>query len=223
MSSFRNLIAGAALLTMGGIVAAHAEPPGYYKIGATPSAAQIDAWSIAIPPDGSRLPPGSGTVDQGGDIFGAECAACHGAFGEGVAAYPKLVGGVSDTGTGNVPKTVGAYWPYATTLWDYINRSMPFYAPHSLKPDQVYALSAWILNMNGIVPDNFVADAKSITAVKMPNRNGFILKDPRPLIHDTECMTNCATQKSLTIESEAKGNHLTPKTTGPVDTMQSTK
>lgn len=202
---------------------ARAEPPGYYGLGTTPTPAQIAGWSIAVPPSGANLPPGKGSVSQGGDLFGTVCATCHGAFGEGVAAYPRLAGGVGSLGTVGPSKTVGSYWPYATTLFDFINRAMPFYGPHSMTPDQVYAVTAFILNLNNIVPDDFVADAKTLPAVKMPNRHGFIWKDPRPLTHDAACMTNCADPATLHITSSAKGTHLTPRTTGPLDDMKPKK
>ncbi|HQT63734.1 MAG: hypothetical protein B7Z75_01800 [Acidocella sp. 20-57-95] len=198
---------------------AHAAEPGSYGVGATPTSDQIAQWSIAIKPDGSNLPPGSGTVSQGADIYGNECAACHGTFGEGAAAYPKLAGGVGTLKTQKL-KTVGSFWPYAPILYDYINRAMPFYAPRSLTSNQVYAISAYILNLNNIVPDDFVANAKTLAAVKMPNRDGFIFKDPRPLTHDVECMSHCADAKALVITSDASKAGITPKTTGPVDNMQ---
>lgn len=201
---------------------ARAEPPGYYGLGSTPTTAEIAGWSIAVPPSGANLPPGKGTVDQGSDLFATVCATCHGTFGEGVANYPRLAGGVGSLATVAPLKTVGSYWPYATTLFDFINRAMPFYAPHSLSPDQVYALTAFILNLNGVVPDGFVADAATVPAVKMPNRHGFIWQDPRPLTRARACMTNCVDPASLKITSDAKGDHLTPRTTGPLDTMQPT-
>ncbi|MBW4091509.1 MAG: cytochrome c [Proteobacteria bacterium] len=211
-----TVVVGAAVL----VPAAHAAAPGSYGIGTTPTEAEIAGWSIAVPPSGANLPPGHGSVSQGSDLFGTVCAVCHGAFGEGVADYPRLAGGVGSLATVAPAETVGSYWPYATTLFDFINRAMPFYAPHSLTPDQVYALTAFILNLNGIVPDGFVADAQTVPAVKMPNRDGFIWKDPRPLTHDTECMTKCVDPASLRITSTAKGDHLTPRTTGPVDDMK---
>lgn len=200
-----------------------AHQPGYYGIGTTPTKAQIDGWTIAVPPDGAHLPPGKGTVAQGETIYGSSCAMCHGTFGEGKNGYPQLVGGVGSLGSASPVKTVGSYWPYATTVWDYINRAMPFFAPHTLKPDEVYALTAYILNMNGIVHSSFVADAKSIPAVKMPNRDGFDWKDPRPVTHNTECMTNCANPASIKITSNAVTMNLTPRMTGPVDHMKKGK
>ena len=226
MFSSAKLFASVALGALGALAVASvavaapaAQPQGYYSIGMTPDAAQIAQWSIAIKPDGSNLPAGSGTVDAGATVYGAECAMCHGTFGEGVDAYPKLVGGVGALKTQKL-KTVGSYWPYAPIVYDYINRAMPFYAPRSLSSDQVYAITAYILNLNGIVPDNFVADAKSLAAVKMPNRDGFNFKDPRPLTHDVACMAHCADPKALTVTSDASKSGITPRTTGPVDTMQ---
>lgn len=226
MSSWSRLIVALALMVAlaspPGLASppAAATPPGYYGIGTSPSPAQIAAWSIAIKPDGSNLPPGSGTVDQGGDLYNAECAACHGTFGEGAGAYPKLTGGIGALKTQKL-KSVGSFWPFAPILFDYVRRAMPFYAPHSLSDDQVYAVSAYVLNLNGIVPDNFVANAKTLSAVNMPNRHGFNFNDPRPLTHDTECMSHCAKPQSLRITSDASRSGITPKLTGPVDDMTS--
>ena len=170
-------------------------------------------------PDGQGLPPGSGTVAHGGDVYAQQCAACHGTFGEGEARYLKLAG--YDKLTGDQPtKTVGNYWPYATTLWDYINRAMPFPAPHSLKADDVYAITAYVLNLNNIVPDNFVADRDTLPQVKMPNRHGFILHDPRPDTAEKECMANCVPPAAIKITSTAEGKDLTPRPIGPLDEMQ---
>lgn len=189
----------------------------YYGYGTTATPRQIAGWAISVRPDGQGLPPGRGTVSAGGDLFQTVCAACHGTFGEGEGRYPKLAGNSALTGAQPVP-TVGNYWPFATTLYDYIDRAMPFPAPHSLTPDQVYALTAYILNLNNIVPDSFVADATTLPKVKMPNRNGFIWKDPRPDTHDTECMTDCLKPDQVKITSTAEGRGITPRTTGPLDT-----
>lgn len=189
----------------------------YYGYGTTATPRQIAGWAISVRPDGQGLPPGRGTVSAGGDLFQTVCAACHGTFGEGEGRYPKLAGNSALTGAQPVP-TVGNYWPFATTLYDYIDRAMPFPAPHSLTPDQVYALTAYILNLNNIVPDSFVANATTLPKVKMPNRNGFIWKDPRPDTHDTECMTDCLKPDQVKITSTAEGKGITPRTTGPLDT-----
>jgi cytochrome c len=115
---------------------------------------------------------------MGGKIFAAKCAACHGAKGEGLIG-DQLIGGRGTLASANPKRTVGSYWPYATTLFDYIRRAMPYNAPQSLSADEVYAVSAWILNQNGIVPDDARLDAHSLASVRMPNRDGFVA-DPRP-------------------------------------------
>ena len=138
----------------------------------------LSAWNIDVAPDGRGLPDGSGDVATGGRIFAAKCAACHGANGEGLIG-DQLIGGAGTLASPNPKRTVGSYWPYATTLFDYIRRAMPYNAPQSLNADEVYALSAWILNRNGIVPDDARLDAQSLAAIRMPNRDGFV-PDPRP-------------------------------------------
>jgi S-disulfanyl-L-cysteine oxidoreductase SoxD len=140
--------------------------------------ARIRAWNIDVAPDGRGLPPGSGDVAMGGKIFADKCAACHGAKGEGLIG-DQLIGGRGTLASANPKRTVGSYWPYATTLFDYIRRAMPYNAPQSLSADEVYAVSAWILNRNGIVADDARLDAHSLAAIHMPNRDGFV-PDPRP-------------------------------------------
>jgi len=147
-------------------------------IGKPVSDADLSAWNIDIAPDGRGLPPGSGDVAMGAHIFADKCAACHGAKGEGLIG-DQLIGGRGTLASANPKRTVGSYWPYATTLFDYIRRAMPYNAPQSLSADEVYAVSAWILNRNGIVPDDARLDAHSLAAVRMPNRDGFV-PDPRP-------------------------------------------
>lgn len=191
----------------------------FYGYGTVPTPQQIAGWAIAVRPDGQGLPPGHGTVNQGADIFSQQCAACHGMFGEGEGNYPVLAG--NDSLTGQQPVlTVGNYWPYATTVWDYINRAMPFPAPHTLTADQVYAITAYVLNLNNIVGNDFVADQTTLPKVKMPNRHGFIWKDPRPDTSDIRCMSNCANPASIKVTSTAAGKPLTPRTSGPLDEMQ---
>ena len=198
--------------------AGETQPAGYYGYGRAPTEAEVAGWAIAVRPDGHGLPAGKGSVSQGAEVYADQCAACHGTFGEGEGRYPKLAGGDL---TGDRPEpTVGSYWPYATTLWDYINRAMPFPAPHSLSADQVYAITAYILNLNNIVPNDFVADRTSLPKVKMPHRDAFIWKDPRPDTADKECMTSCIDATKVKIDSTAEGKDLTPRTTGPLDDMQ---
>ena len=149
-----------------------------YGVGQPPTAEQIRNLGASIAPDGGGLPEGSGTVAAGREIFKARCSSCHGEKGEGGIAAP-LVGGQGTLATAKPLKTVGSYWPYATTVWDYVNRAMPFNQPGLLKPPEVYAVVAYILNLNGIIGSNQVMDAKSLPKVKMPNRDGFVA-DPRP-------------------------------------------
>ena len=200
-----------------------AHPPGYYEIGITPTETQIAGWYIAISPTDANLPPGKGTVEEGDNIFSTTCAICHGTFGEGKNGYPQLVGGVDSLASDAPVKTVGSYWPYATTVYDYINRAMPFFAPHTLQPDQVYSLVAWLLNANGIVKSDWVADAKTLPLVKMPSRDHWNWKDPRPVTHNPACMTNCANPNDVKITSNAATMNLTPRLTGPLDTMTNGK
>lgn len=143
---------------------------------ATP--AEIAGWNIDVTPDGAGLPPGSGTVEQGEQLFATSCAVCHGAEGEGVpvagrGGYPRLVGGIGTLAENTPVKTLGSYWPYATIVFDYIRRAMPLTNPQSLSSEQVYALTAFLLWKNGIIAKDTVMDAKSLPAVKMPNRDGF--------------------------------------------------
>jgi cytochrome c len=198
--------------------AGEAQPPGHYGFGRAPTPAEIAGWAIAVRPDGQGLPAGKGSVNEGAEIFADQCAACHGTFGEGEGRYPKLAGG--DLKGDRPEPTVGSYWPFATTLWDYINRAMPFPSPHTLSADQVYAMTAYILNLNNIVPSDFVADRDTLPKVRMPNHDAFVWKDPRPDTATKECMKNCVDPAKVEVESTAEGKDLTPRTTGPLDDMQ---
>jgi mono/diheme cytochrome c family protein len=136
--------------------------------------ADVAPWDISIGPDGAGLPPGRGTPTEGAAVFAAKCQACHGEKGAG-KPNDVLVGGFGTLGPGKpAVKTVGSYWPYATTLFDYIRRAMPFNASKTLSADEVYAVSAYILNLNGVIGTDDVLDAQSLPKVKMPNREGFV-------------------------------------------------
>lgn len=145
------------------------EGPG---LGIPASPEEVAGWDISIAPDGENLPAGSGTVAQGMALYAAQCAACHGPNAEG-GIEPRLVGGHGTINTPNAVKTVGSYWPYATTVFDYIRRSMPFQLPGSLSDDEVYALTAYLLEMNGIIDEDTVLNATTLPAIEMPNRDGF--------------------------------------------------
>jgi cytochrome c len=142
---------------------------------ATPE--MIAGWNISIPPDGSGLPAGSGTADTGASVYAVTCLACHGPEGQG-GAYGDLVGGLGTIDQPRPVKTVGSYWPYATTVFDYIRRSMPYQQPHTLTDDEVYAVTAYLLSLNGIIGENDVMNAQSLPRVEMPNRDGFIPSYP---------------------------------------------
>ncbi len=149
-----------------------------YGLGRPALEAEIQAWNIDVAPTGDGLPPGRGSVKDGAKVYAAKCAGCHGATGvEG--PQDRLVGGQGTLATADPIKTVGSYWPYATTLYDYIYRAMPYTAPQSLTPDEVYAVVAWILFRNGIIHADAVWDARTLPAIRMPNRAGFV-PDPRP-------------------------------------------
>jgi len=142
-------------------------------IGRIATPAEIAGWDIDVAPDGRGLPPGHGGVSEGKAIFAAKCAACHGDRGQG-KPMDQLAGGQGTINSAKPVKTVGSYWPYATTLYDFINRAMPFNAPQSLSPDEVYALSAYVLFLNELVAEDAVLDANSLPKVAMPSRNAFV-------------------------------------------------
>ncbi|SFM37906.1 c-type cytochrome [Methylobacterium pseudosasicola] len=149
-----------------------------FGIGRPATEAEIAAWNIDIDRDGRKLPLGSGSVAQGRAVFESQCASCHGSRGEG-GTGDRLAGGQGTLATAKPVRTVGSFWPYAPTLFDYIRRAMPLNAPQSLSADDVYAVSAYILHLNGLVPDGATLDARSLAAIRMPNRDGFV-PDPRP-------------------------------------------
>jgi mono/diheme cytochrome c family protein len=142
-------------------------------LGRVATAQEVAAWDISIPPTGAGLPAGSGSAKLGEPVYVAKCQACHGAKGVGKPADP-LVGGIGSLASGKAVLTVGSYWPYATTLFDYIRRAMPVTNPLSLSDSEVYALTAYVLHLNGIVDENAVLDARTLPQVKMPNRDGFV-------------------------------------------------
>jgi S-disulfanyl-L-cysteine oxidoreductase SoxD len=219
MSSSHKLATALLFATFASLPAlAQSHSAGYYGYGRAPSEAEIAGWAISVRPDGQGLPLGKGNVSDGAEVYMQQCAACHGTFGEGADRYPKLVGG-SLKGERPEP-TVGSYWPFATTLFDYVNSAMPFPSPHQLSADQVYAITAYILNLNNLVDSDFVATPDTLPKVKMPNHDRFIWKDPRPDTKNTDCMVKCVDPATIKIESTAEGKNLTPRTTGPLDQMK---
>jgi cytochrome c len=217
-SSLSRALFAAALAALP--AAALAEPPGHYGYGTPATPDQIAGWDIDARPDGVGLPSGSGTVAKGAEVYVEQCTACHGIFGEGEGRYPKLTGGEGTLTKERPEPSVGSYWPFAVTLFDYINRAMPFQSPHTLSANDVYAVTAYVLSINNTVANNFVADRNSLPKVKMPNYDSFIWQDPRPDTSAKQCMKNCVEPKSVRIESTAEGKGLTPRTTGPLDEME---
>jgi mono/diheme cytochrome c family protein len=181
--------AGIVMFVFVAFACAGAQAQSPYGIGRGATPAEIAGWNIDVGRDGSGLPPGSGTVSHGREVFEQQCAACHGDKGQG-GVGDQLVGGQGTLATPKPVRTVGSYWPYAPTLFDYIRRAMPQNAPQSLSNEDVYAVSAYILNLNGLLPTEAAIDAKSLAAIKMPNRNMFV-GDPRPDVKDKACTSGC--------------------------------
>ena len=170
----------AAFLVSSAIAGSSAQAQAF-DFGTTPVAAELAAIDIDVSPDGTGLPAGSATAVKGEKVYAEKCAACHGDKLQGVKAAggAALIGGRGTVGSAKPKKTVESYWPYATTLFDYVRRAMPLNKPGSLSADEIYAVSAYILSQGNIIQSNFVLDAKSMPKIAMPNRDGFI-SDPRP-------------------------------------------
>src|SRR5712691_13314531 len=177
MRRLRRLAGFGALFAVASASSAAGQLP-TYGVGRAPTAEEVKAWDLTIPPDGQGLPPGSGTAALGKPIYEERCASCHGEKGEN-PKYILLAGGARTLPVDRARLTIGNFWQYATTLWSYIRRAQPFDEPGSLTADQVYAVTAYLLHLNGIIGEQDVMDAKTLPLVKMPNRDGFV-PDPRP-------------------------------------------
>jgi S-disulfanyl-L-cysteine oxidoreductase SoxD len=178
MFTLEKLVVGALALTLLAAGASLSGEGPRYGLGKKIAEHDLAAWDIDVRPDGAGLPPGRGSVAQGKEIYLAKCSACHGESGEG-SPMDRLAGGQGTLATAKPVKTIGSYWPYATTLFDYVRRTMPFTAPQTLGNDDVYALTAYLLSLNGILANDAVLDAKTLPRVEMPNRKNFV-PDPRP-------------------------------------------
>jgi S-disulfanyl-L-cysteine oxidoreductase SoxD len=163
-----------ALVTVGCARAAVVETP---NLGRPATAAQVAGWDISVGPDGVGLPPGGGTAAKGAVIYEQKCQVCHGAKGAG-QPNDRLVGGQGTLASKTPVRTIGSYWPYATTVFDYVRRSMPYLQPQSLSDDEVYAVTAYLLNLNGIIGESDEMNARTLPKVTMPNRDNFILMYP---------------------------------------------
>jgi len=177
---------------------------GLFGIGQAATKEQIAGWDIDVRPDGQGLPEGEGTVEDGELLYEDKCASCHGTFGEGEGRWPKLAGGVGTLSQERPDKTVGSYWPYASTLWDYIRRAMPFPAPQSLTVDEVYAITAYVLNLNDLVDDDFVLSRNNFSTIEMPNKEGFFVDD-RPDVKNPRCLSDCLDPATIKIVETIAG------------------
>ncbi len=173
--SMRNAAAATALACLFAAGAARAESP---NLGQPITEGDIKGWDLSVLPDGTGLPPGSGTAAQGAKIFAEKCAACHGEGGKGGSNQMLIGHGPNLTDSIDANKTITNFWEYSTTLFDYIRRAMPWPQPHTLTDDEVYSLIAYILAGNKIIGEADVMNAQTLPKVRMPNRDGFIIRFP---------------------------------------------
>lgn len=174
---------------------------GKLNLGREATAEEIKGWDIDIRPDGQGLPEGKGTVTQGDDIYQERCASCHGVFGEGLERWPVLAGGQGSLKSERPVKTIGSFWPYLSTVYDYIYRAMPFGDAQSLSADETYAIVAYLLFMNDLVDGEFELNKSNFASIRLPNEKNFVA-DPR---HDRGkhpagkvCMKNCKAKVEIT-------------------------
>ena len=213
MSKFLKLAAGVALVSTLSAAPVRAEK---YGLGRAATPEEIAAWDLDVSPDGTGLPEGRGDVFTGEELFADTCAVCHGDFAEGVGNWPKLAGGQDTLDHEDPVKTVGSYWPYLSTVWDYVNRSMPFGNAQSLTPDEVYAIVAYILYSNDLVDDSFELSNENFLDVEMPNADGFIIDDRETaeahFWKAAPCMSGC--KDSVEITMRAAVLDVTPEESG---------
>ena len=200
MSKYRKVVLLVAI-ACGAASGAFAEQR--LNIGRPALSEEIKAWDTAVRPDGKGLPVGKGTVKEGDEIFQAQCASCHGEFGQGNARWPELAGGQGTLKDDRPLKTIGSFWPHVSTVFDYINRAMPFGNAHSLTTNEVYALTAYLLFLNDVVKDEaFELNDKNFTTIQLPNANGF-RDDDREVAEKLfwtkdPCMKNCKADVKIT-------------------------
>ena len=184
---------------------ASVEPTGTFGLGRAALPVEIAAWDLDVRPDGTGLPPGSGDALAGESLFEENCAICHGSFAEGVDNWPKLAGGDGTLADEDPLKTVGSYWPYLSTVWDYVNRSMPFGNAQSLTDDEVYAITAYILYSNDLIEDDFLLSNETFLDVEMPNAGGFILDNRAETEYANwtgePCMSDCKDAVEITMRA----------------------
>ncbi len=166
-----------------------AQEPARFDVGRVATQSELSSWDIDIGIDGAGLPAGRGSVQEGKAIYEQKCSACHGRDGQG-KPMDRLAGGQGTLKSDAPVKTIGSYWPHATTVFDYIRRAMPLDKPQSLSADEVYALTAYLLHLNGVVKANAVMNAQTLPKVRMPNAGAF-QPDPRPDASNPACERNC--------------------------------
>ena len=183
-------------------------------LGRTATENEVRAWDIDIRPDGSGLPIGSGSVLFGEEIYTDNCASCHGDFGEGIDRWPELAGGFDTLNSEDPVKTIGSYWPYLSTVWDYVHRAMPFGNAQSLTDDDVYSITAYLLYLNDLVDEDFELSDKNFSSISLPNEENFFL-DNRSTLENKQfvkrCMTQCKPEAKIT--KRAAVLDVTPDTT----------
>ncbi len=215
MSKCRDLIV--AIVLTATLTAGSAALAGPYGLGRPALTDEIAAWDHDVRPDGTGLPPGSGSVEAGEALFSERCAACHGDFAEGVDNWPALSGGQDTLDHDDPVKTVGSYWPYLSTLWDYIHRSKPYGNAQTLATDEVYALVAFLLYSNDLVDEKFVLTQGNFLTVEMPNAGGFIIDDRAqaeyPAFSRVPCMERC--KDNVQITTRAGTLDVTPQSQTP--------
>ena len=183
-----------------------------FNLGELATKEEIVGWDIDVRPDGFGAPIGSGNAFDGEEIYSDRCGFCHGDFGEGIDRWPELIGGEDSLDSHDPIKTTSSYWPYASTMYDYIYRAMPFGEAQSLTVNETYNIVAYLLYMGDIIEEEFELSHENIGLINMPNKNGFLLPDPRPDISNFDqppCMNNC--NVSTKIIGKARDLDVTPK------------
>lgn len=219
MSKFRD-----AAVAFGLVLSSGAAGAGPLDLGRPAAPAEIAAWDIDIRPDGVGLPEGRGDVETGEEIYAEKCAVCHGDFGEGVDRWPALAGGWDTLASDDPVKTVGSYWPYLSTVWDYVHRAMPFGDAQSLSADEVYAITAYVLYSNDLVEDDFELSRENFSEIRLPNEANFFMDDREesPLFGPREvCMSDCKADVKIT--ARARIIDVTPEETNAAPTQPETQ
>jgi S-disulfanyl-L-cysteine oxidoreductase SoxD len=214
MSKSPSLAVVAAVLVIA--ATALAEPQRKYGVGRAATPQEIAGWDIDVRPDGQGLPPGKGSVKDGEAIYLGRCAVCHGEFGEGAGRWPPVAGGRGTLASHDPNKTVGSYFPYLSTLFDYTRHAMPFGDSQSLTNDELYAVVAYVLYLNDVVAEGFVLSQETWSTVRMPNESGFHDDDreiaEKAFWNPAPCMTDCKTDVKIT--GRARALDVTPEDPG---------